>query len=74
MSLLARERNATVESAQLVQIHGDSYVDLVASFPDESGGRAVGRVPLSECPADLKPGDAVAIRFVLNVMMSVRRA
>jgi len=74
MSLLARERTATVQSAQLVQIHGDAYVDLVATFPDQPGARAMGRVPRSECPADLVPGDMVAIRFVMNVMVSVRRA
>src|SRR5262249_40237854 len=74
MSLLARERNALVSTAQLVRIHGDAYVDLVVTFPDEGGGSVSGRLPLWGCRAALRRGDAVAIRFVMNVMVSVRRA
>ncbi len=74
MSLLSKEQTGTVRAARTVDIHGDRYVDLAVAFEGSSSSEAVGRVPLSECPGDLQPGDAVRVRFVLGVMVSVQRA
>jgi hypothetical protein len=33
-----------------------------------------GRVPASECPPDLVPGDRVRVKFVMGVMVKITRS
>jgi hypothetical protein len=73
--LLPQSRAGTVLDLRPVDIHGDRYVDVHVALDDAEPGRApqTGRVSASECPADLKPGDRVTVRFVMGVMTRVVR-
>jgi hypothetical protein len=72
--LLPQERVGTVRAVRAVDIHGDRYLDLSVAFEGGDPGVQVGRVPSGECPAGLRPGDRVAVRFVMGVMVKVARA
>ncbi|MGH7740654.1 MAG: hypothetical protein ACRENS_01380 [Candidatus Eiseniibacteriota bacterium] len=69
--LLPQEVSATVRSARPVDIHGDRYVDVTLEI--EGANVRTGRVPASDCPPDLAPGDQIRARFVMGVMVSVKR-
>lgn len=73
--LLPQSRAGTVLDVRPVDIHGDRYVDLHVALDDAEPGKApqTGRVPVSDCPADLRPGDRVSVRFVMGVMTKVLR-
>jgi len=73
--LLPQSRDGGVLDVRTVDIHGDRYVDLTVSLDGAGSGDApsVGRVPASECPPDLRPGDRVTVRFVMGVMTKVVR-
>jgi len=78
--LLPQTRTGLVRHVQAVDIHGDRYVDLQILLEDPNGADegspvpATGRVPSSECPGDLQPGDRVSVRFVVGVMTRVERS
>lgn len=73
--LLPQSRTGTVLQVRLVDIHGDRYVDLHVALDDTAPGQApqTGRVPASDCPGSLRPGDRVSVRFVMGVMTKVVR-
>jgi len=73
--LLPQSREASVLDVRPVDIHGDRYVDLTVALDGAGPGDApnTGRVPASECPPDLRPGDRVTVRFVMGVMTKVVR-
>ncbi len=72
--LLPQTRTGTVQSARLVDIHGDRYVDLAVSLDDAGGSPVTGRVSAMECPSDLTPGERVRVSFTLGVITKVSRA
>jgi hypothetical protein len=73
MSLLPQEIAGVVRAARPVDIHGDRYVDVSVETEEAPAQTRTGRVSAGECPADLAPGDRVSVRFVMGVMVSVKR-
>ena len=71
--LLPQTRIGTVRSVKPVSIHGDRYVDLVIALDGDAGPPVAGRVGADECPDSLMPGERVAVRFTMGVMMRVTR-
>jgi len=71
--LLPQEIGATVRAVRPLDIHGDRYVDVTLTTDEEPDQARTGRVPASECPADLTPGEKVRVRFVMGVMVGVKR-
>jgi hypothetical protein len=71
--LLPQEIVALVHAARPVDIHGDRYVDVTLTAEDAPDTPRTGRVPASECPPDLAPGEKVRARFVMGVMVKVSR-
>jgi len=71
--LLPQEIGATVRAVRPLDIHGDRYVDVTLTTDEEPDRARTGRVPASECPADLTPGEKVRVRFVMGVMVGVKR-
>lgn len=71
--LLPQEVRATVRTARPLDIHGDRYVDVSIALVDAPDQARTGRVPASDCPPDLAPGEIVLARFVMGVMVSVKR-
>ena len=72
--LLPQTRTGTVQSARLVDIHGDRYVDVAVSLDDAGAATVTGRVSAMECPLDLSPGERVSVRFTMGVITRVSRA
>jgi hypothetical protein len=48
-------------------------VDVTLTTDEEPDQARTGRVSASECPTDLKPGEKVRVRFVMGVMVGVKR-
>lgn len=72
--LLPQTRTGTARRVAPVSIHGDRYVDLEIALDDSPERPVTGRVPASECPADLAAGERIAARFVMGVVVRVERA
>lgn len=71
--LLPQEKSGTLRAVRAADIHGDRYVDVSVEFDDPAGETRKGRVPVSECPADLVVGERVNVRFMMGVMVKVTR-
>ena len=71
--LLPQEIAAVVHAARALDIHGDRYVDVTVTADEAPDTPRTGRVPASECPPDLAPGQKVKVRFVMGVMVRVTR-
>lgn len=73
--LLPQSRAGTVLEFRPIDVHGDRYVDLHVALDEAEPGKApkTGRLSASDCPADLRPGDRVTVRFVMGVMTKVVR-
>jgi len=72
--LLPQTRSGTVQSARLVDIHGDRYVDVALLLDDAGAAPVTGRVSATECPPGLAPGERVEARFMMGVITRVSRA
>ena len=72
--LLPQTRTGTVQSARLVDIHGDRYVDVAVLLDDAGAATVTGRVTAMECPLDLTPGERVSVSFTMGVITRVTRA
>ncbi|MCU0622020.1 MAG: hypothetical protein MUC69_11015 [Gemmatimonadales bacterium] len=70
--LLPQEREAVLEALRRVDIHGDRYVDVALRFDD--GTAAGGRLGAAELPAGLVAGERVRARFVMRVLVALRRS
>jgi len=70
--LLPQEREAVLEALRRVDIHGDRYVDVALRFDD--GTAASGRLGAAEVPAGLAAGERVRARFVMGVLVALRRS
>jgi hypothetical protein len=71
--LLPQEVAATVRGVRPLDIHGDRYVDVSVETDDTPPRVLSGRVPASECPGDLAVGERVSARFMMGVMVRVKR-
>jgi hypothetical protein len=72
--LLPQEVAAIVRAARALDIHGDRYVDVTVTTEEAPEAPRTGRVPASECPPDLAPGDRVRVKFVMGVMVKITRS
>jgi len=72
--LLPQTRTGTLQSARLLDIHGDRYVDVAVLLDGAGGSPVTGRVSAMECPPDLNPGERVRVSFTLGVITKVVRA
>ena len=71
--LLPQELACTVLGMRPVDIHGDRYVDVAVETDEVPPREMSGRVPASECPDDLAVGERVNVRFVMGVMVRIKR-
>ena len=71
--LLPQNRPGVLQSAALVSIHGDRYVDVVVVLDGDAGPATVGRLGAGDCPDALAPGERVSVRFIMGVMVRVAR-
>jgi len=71
--LLPQERPGTLRDVRPVDIHSDHYLDVWIEFDEPAGENRRGRLPVSECPADLVAGERVSVKFVMGVMTKVTR-
>jgi hypothetical protein len=71
--LLPQEKPGTLKAVQALDLHSDHYLDVWVEFDDPVGETRRGRLPVSECPADLVAGERVSVRFVMGVMVKVTR-
>jgi hypothetical protein len=72
--LLPQERPGTLREVRPVEIHSDRYLDVWVEFDEPAGETRRGRLPVSECPADLVAGERVSVKFVMGVMVKASRS
>ena len=64
-------RNGVVREVEPYTIHGSPHVRLVVLL---EGGEAIqAQLGAESVPADLAVGDAVAVRFAMNVVIAIER-
>ena len=71
--LLPQDRIGILKNLRPVDIHSDRYLDLWIEFDEPVGETRRGRLPVSECPADLVIGERVTVKFVMGLMVKVGR-
>jgi hypothetical protein len=72
--MLRGSKLALVRRIQPISIHGQVFLDIAYTDPDDpSGPVAVARVGQEAVPRDLEPGDRVELQFVLGVVTAVTK-
>ena len=71
--LLPKQVACVVRGVRAVDIHGDRYLDVSVETEETPPSALSGRVPASECPSDLAVGERVSAKFVMGVMVRVKR-
>lgn len=72
--LLPQERLGTLREVRTLDIHSDHYLDVWIEFDEPAGETRRGRLPASECPANLVAGERVSVKFVMGVMVKVSKS
>jgi hypothetical protein len=70
--IMSGTRAAQIDGVQLIDIHGTRFYDLVYTHEGESSPRQA-RVGLEACYEDPRPGDAVTVAYLMNVVTAVTR-
>lgn len=63
-----------LEGRQDYTIHGEHYARIFYSLPDDPEQIEACQLPIDAFDADLKPGDAIRITFLLKTVMEIRKA
>jgi hypothetical protein len=70
--IMSGTRTGVVHTVQLVDIHGTHFYDLVYTHEGEATPRQA-RVGLEACYQDPRPGDAVTVAYLMNIVTGVSR-
>lgn len=65
------EREAVIEEARPVSIHGAAFVDVTVGYPD--GTRETARLGAESAPVDLEAGEHVLVSTAVNMIVAIRR-
>lgn len=70
--IMSGSREATIDAVQAVDIHGTIFYDITYTHAGEEGQRRarVGQESVYERP---RPGDAVRVSYMMNVVTGVER-
>ncbi|MBX0329279.1 hypothetical protein K2Z83_16515 [Oscillochloris sp. ZM17-4] len=72
--IMSGSREATIQAIQGVDIHGTIFYDLVYAHAGEEGQPRRARVGQESIYPGARPGDAVRVSYMMNVVIDVRRA
>ncbi len=70
---LSGSKAATLLQVRLIDIHGTRFYDLAFAHGDSPDQPRTARVGVDDVYSDPQPGDAVLIRYVMNVAVGVER-
>lgn len=65
------ERDALVLEVRSFDVHGAGFVDVTVAYADRSVSSA--RLGRESVPPDLKAGDRIVVRLVMNTIVEVTR-
>ncbi len=71
--IMSGTRDATLREARLVDIHGTRFYDLAYAHDDAPEQLRTARVGAEDVYPDPRPGDRVAVRYLMNVPVGVAR-
>lgn len=70
--IMSGSRDAVLQAAQAVSIHGTIFYDLVYLHEGESAPRQA-RLGIESLYAEPRPGDAVRVSYLMNVATGMER-
>jgi hypothetical protein len=71
--IMSGSREATIQAIQAVDIHGTIFYDLLYAHRGEEGQPRRARVGQESIYAGARPGDAVRVSYLMNVVTAVER-
>lgn len=64
-------KSATLRQVQLVDIHGTRFYDIGYSLDETPEQLLSARIGVEDAYADPQPGDAINVRFLMNVVVGI---
>lgn len=71
--MISGSKPATLRDLRLVDIHGTRFYDLAFAHDDAPDRVLTARVGVEDAYNDPKPGDLIAVRYVMNVVVGVTK-
>jgi hypothetical protein len=71
MMMLSGTKLATLRQVQLVDIHGTRFYDVAYTLDDMPEQIQTARIGVEDVYANPQPGDAIGVRYLMNVVVSI---
>lgn len=71
--IMSGTKNATLRDVRLVDIHGTRFYDLAFTHDDAPAQPRSARLGIEDAYAEPQPGDAITVRYLMNIPVGVTR-
>lgn len=71
--MLSGTKPATLRHVQLVDIHGTRFYDIAYTHDDAPEQIQTARIGVEDAYPDPQPGDAISVRYLMNVVVGMTR-
>ena len=71
--IMSGKKDATLREVRLIDIHGTRFYDITYTHDDAPAQARSARIGVEDAYPDPRPGDAICVNYVMNVLTGIVR-